>query len=88
MGSVAAQELKFRSKDIFDYSFSKFRSDFMDIFLVANCYFYIGGGPGIDALPFLFRKPKLQTNLVPILGTTCEVKKVMTIFNKLINGRI
>ena len=75
MGSVAAQELKFRSKDIFDYSFSKFRSDFMDIFLVANCYFYIGGGPGIDALPFLFRKPKLQTNLVNLKKSSLESSK-------------
>ena len=80
MGKDPEKRLSFSSENILDYSFSKLRSDFMDIFLVSKCYFYIGGGAGIDSLPFLFRKPKLQTNLVPILGTTCELKKVMTIF--------
>jgi len=80
VGSIAQDKLNFKNDKIIDYPFSHQRSDFMDIYIIANCYFYIGGGPGIDSIPILFRKPKLQTNLVPILGTTCELKKVMTIF--------
>ena len=52
----------------------------MDLYLVSNCFFYIGSNGGLDVLPTLLRKPKLSTNLVPIIGVTSECKNVMTLF--------
>lgn len=49
---------------IIDYA-TKYRSDFMDIYLGAKCRFYIGTSSGPDALADIFNKPLLGTNQVP-----------------------
>ena len=49
---------------IIDYA-TKYRSDFMDIYLGAKCRFYIGTTSGPDALADIFNKPLLGTNQVP-----------------------
>ena len=54
------------NKRIIDYSYSKFRSDFMDIFLSSKCSFTISNSAGLDALSKLFRKPIVWVNFVPI----------------------
>jgi len=54
------------NKKIIDYSYSKFRSDFMDIFLSSKCSFTISNSAGLDALSKLFRKPIVWVNFVPI----------------------
>ena len=52
-------KIKFETNNpmIIDYSFSKYRSDFMDIFLGGNCSFCISTGFGFDAIPYVFRRP-------------------------------
>lgn len=52
---------------LFDYSNSKYRSDFMDLFLVYKCHFFLSGGAGLDALTKVYRKPIVSTNLIPIM---------------------
>lgn len=80
MGKDVEKPLPFKSSNFIDYAFSNFRSDFMDFFLIKNCYFYLGTGGGLDGVPMVLRKPKLTTNLAPIIGITSEIKNVMTIF--------
>ncbi len=66
MGSMNKEKLISNNKKIIDYSFSKFRSDFMDIFLSSKCSFTISNAVGLDALSKLFRKPIVWVNIVPI----------------------
>lgn len=69
-----------KSNKIIDYANSEYRSDFMDIFLGANCTFCISTGTGFDAIPEIFRKPVVYVNYVPV-GLICSFRKnTITIF--------
>jgi putative glycosyltransferase (TIGR04372 family) len=46
------------------------RSDFMDIYLGANCAFCISVGTGFDAVPAIFRRSLVFVNAAP-LGYCC-----------------
>jgi putative glycosyltransferase (TIGR04372 family) len=47
-----------------DYS-TGFRSEFLDIYLGANCHFMISTGSGIDSIAYMFRRPILMCNIAP-----------------------
>ena len=57
MGVTVNKPLKSSNPRIIDYANSKMRSDFMDIYLGANCTFCISTSLGYDAIPTVFRKP-------------------------------
>jgi len=57
MGKKVLKPLKSRNAKIIDYTNSKMRSDFMDIYLGAKCTFCISTWLGFDSVPFVFRKP-------------------------------
>jgi len=66
MGAVVEKELGIVHPRIFDYASNGMRSEFLDIYLAANCEFCVTCGTGFDALPVIFRKPLLQVNAVPV----------------------
>ncbi len=52
---------------LIDYANSRYKSDFLDIFLAKNCFFAISTGCGLDSVPdILFRKPILFLDVAPI----------------------
>jgi len=57
MGVKVHKPLKSSNLKIIDYANSKMRSDFMDIYLGANCTFCISTSCGFDAIPYVFKKP-------------------------------
>jgi len=57
MGVKVHKPLKSSNPRIIDYANSKMRSDFMDIYLGANCTFCLSTSLGYDAIPSIFRKP-------------------------------
>jgi len=57
MGVKVHKPLKSANPKIIDYANSKIRSDFMDIYLGANCTFCISTSCGFDAIPLVFKKP-------------------------------
>ena len=57
MGVVVNKPLKSNNPKIIDYANSNFRSDFMDVYLGANCSFCISTGYGFDEVPYVFGKP-------------------------------
>ncbi|MDP2939768.1 MAG: TIGR04372 family glycosyltransferase [Candidatus Omnitrophota bacterium] len=66
MGAAVKDPIVTANPMIIDYA-TKFRSDFMDIYLSVNCKFFIGCCSGIDEIPKIFRKaPVLAVNFVPI----------------------
>ena len=52
-------------KKVIDYATSSFRSDFLDIWLMANCFFCISTGTGLDEVSRIFRKPSICVNYLP-----------------------
>jgi putative glycosyltransferase (TIGR04372 family) len=66
MGVKVKAAMKTEHKRIIDYAVNGMRSDFMDIYLGAKCEFCISVGTGFDAVPFVFRRPIVYTNHVPL----------------------
>jgi putative glycosyltransferase (TIGR04372 family) len=65
MGKVVQKPLKIGHPRILDYANSDYRSDFLDIWLAANCFFCISTGTGLDEIPRAFRKPAVYVNYLP-----------------------
>lgn len=55
-----------KSLDIIDYSHSEYKSDFMDIFLCANCKFFLGTYSGLSLVSALSNIPIAVTDVVPL----------------------
>ena len=79
MGKLTKQKLKTNNKMIIDYSNSRFKSDFLDIYLGANCEFCLTTDVGFDYIPFIFRRP-LASITDPIALIKFSSKKFLSIF--------
>ena len=53
-----------------DYATSDDRSDFLDIWLMANCYFCITTGTGLDEVAGFWGIPSVFVNLLPLKSYT------------------
>ena len=62
MGKVVKEKLKSNNEKIIDYSSTSLRSDFFDVFLLANCKAYFGSNAGISSCPKIFVKPVYYVN--------------------------
>lgn len=80
MGAKVHSPIPSKHPKIIDYPCSGMRSDFLDIYLGANCLFCISQGTGFDAIPILFRKPVVYVNMVPISYFNTFYKKALGIF--------
>jgi len=65
MGAVVGEALATDNPMIIDYA-SKYRSDFLDLFLSAKCNFFLGSVSGIDEVPRIFRRPVIYVNCAPL----------------------
>lgn len=52
---------------IIDYA-TYYWSDFGDIYLSANCKFFLGSSAGLAVVPYIFHKPMIMTNYTPLIG--------------------
>jgi len=66
MGKIMANPLKIKHRRIIDYSFELDKSDFLDVWLFANCKFCISTGCGPDAISDIYRRPLLLLNYIPL----------------------
>jgi putative glycosyltransferase (TIGR04372 family) len=64
---------------IIDYATNGSRTDFMDVYLGANCEFCISTGTGFDALPMIFRRPIVFVNYTPIEYFLTSRKELISI---------
>ena len=67
MGKVVDQTLTLDHPRVIDYANLDDRSDFLDIWLIANCHFAVSTGLGLGSVADIFRKPKVFVNYLPIL---------------------
>jgi putative glycosyltransferase (TIGR04372 family) len=66
MGSKVERKFKSDNPHIFDYATNGFRTEFLDIFICANCFFAISTSTGLDSIPIIFRKPIVFAPFVPL----------------------
>ena len=66
MGSVVLEPIKSANPKVIDYATSGLRSDFLDVYLGAKCFFCISVGCGFDAIPTIFRRPVCYVNMLPV----------------------
>ena len=66
IGRIVEKPFKVNHPRVIDYANSKYRSDFLDIWLMANCFFCITTGTGIDEVSRIFRKPSVIVNYSPV----------------------
>ncbi|MBG0791832.1 MAG: TIGR04372 family glycosyltransferase [Desulfovibrionaceae bacterium] len=67
MGSVVGTELNTVHPGIIDYSRSGKRSELLDVYLSAQCAFFLSCATGLDAIASCcFRRPVLYVNFLPV----------------------
>ena len=57
MGSVVDEKFITNNDKIIDYASCNFRSDLLDVYLLANCKFFFGSDSGVGIIPLTFQKP-------------------------------
>jgi putative glycosyltransferase (TIGR04372 family) len=67
MGKVVNQSFKVNHDRVLDYANTSDRSDFLDIWLMANCSFVISTGLGLDSVADIFRRPQVFVNYLPLI---------------------
>jgi putative glycosyltransferase (TIGR04372 family) len=66
MGSIVKEKFVTNNTRIIDYATNGFRNDFLDIYLGAKCHFCISSSLGWDAIPEIFKRPIVYTNIMPL----------------------
>ncbi len=62
---IEKKPLKFKTNNkVIDYAF-KYRSDFGDVYLAANCKFFLGNTSGISFVASMFNTPVVSVNIIP-----------------------
>ena len=65
MGAVVEEPLpQHLHSNIIDYA-TKFRTDFLDVYLLATCKFFLGSSAGLFCLPAVFERPLAYANGLP-----------------------
>ncbi len=73
MGAKVNQELKSLHPNVIDYATNGMRSEFLDVFLCANCTFILTTGTGLDEVSRMFQRPIAYVNIIPVSGVNqCE----------------
>ncbi|MDP1574221.1 MAG: TIGR04372 family glycosyltransferase [Coxiellaceae bacterium] len=65
MGKSVEKSFNANHPKIIDYANHDLRSDFFDIYLSANCEFFISTATGLDAIPQIFRRPIVLVDVAP-----------------------
>lgn len=66
MGKNVEKKLVHESAMVIDYANSADRSDFLDIWLAANCSFCVSTCTGLDEVARAFRRPAVYVNFLPL----------------------
>jgi len=66
MGKIVTKEFAYKNDKVIDYACSHDRSDFLDIWLMANCFFCVTTGSGLDKVCQAYRVPQVFVNTLPL----------------------
>jgi len=77
MGAIVEEPLISKHPRVIDYATNGMRTEFLDIFLGANCTFCVSTGSGWDSIPQIFKRPSLYVNLLPHFAVDCVVRDLI-----------
>ena len=83
MGKMVHKPFTADHPRILDYANSPYRSDFLDIWLMAHCYFCVTTGAGIDEVCGAFRRPIVEVNYAPIGFNRCNQTLAVDLYKHL-----
>lgn len=83
MGKTVKKPFRARHPRIVDYATTPHRSDFLDVWLMANCHFTISTGTGLDSVSDAFRRPVVYANF-DLLTHVVSWNPAVTVPKKLI----
>ncbi len=91
MGNIVAEKLQSSNPKVIDYATNGTRSEFLDMFLGANCKMCITTDTGFDAITRIFRRPTFYVNILPIFAkwtavqATVQYPKTLTVNNRVLS---
>jgi len=65
MGAKVEYKINIKNKKIVDYA-NTWRTEFGDIYLSANCKFFLGDTAGLICIPYIFNLPVALINVIPL----------------------
>lgn len=70
MGAIVAKPIAWESERIIDYA-TRYRTEFMDVWLAANCALMVSTGSGIDSTAAVHKRPCILTDFLPCFVDYC-----------------
>jgi putative glycosyltransferase (TIGR04372 family) len=77
MGAIVKEPLISTHPRVVDYATNGMRTEFLDIFLGAHCFFTVSTGSGWDSVVQLFRRPLIWLNHLPLLNPALHTTKAL-----------
>jgi len=85
MGDATMTKLPIMDR-VIDYPFTEYKNALMDIYLISECYVYIGMTSGIFDVALLFQRPIISTNmsnwLYPFPQKSCDIGLFKHLYSK------
>lgn len=66
MGKLVNEKFEIDHPLIFDYANAAQRCDFLDIWLMTNCFFCVSNGTGLDSVCDIYRIPTVMVDFIPL----------------------
>jgi putative glycosyltransferase (TIGR04372 family) len=82
MGSIVGDLMITDNKNIIEYSNKGYRTELLDLYLCANCHFFVSCGTGLDAVPWFFKRPVVYVNFGHLEYINSWLPDCITIFKK------
>ena len=82
MGSIVGDLMNTNNPEIIDYAHKGYRTELLDIYLSANCYFIITCSSGLDAVTWFFKRPGVLVNFVHLEYINSWQSNHITIFKR------
>jgi len=84
IGKVAEEKIHIKSNKIIDYPFSDLKSDYMDLFLIKECHYFIGNLSGPLECATMFNRPCFITDSTRVFEAPPRHKSSRSIFRDVI----
>jgi putative glycosyltransferase (TIGR04372 family) len=83
MGKRVNSRIGITHSQVTDYACSSDRCDFLDVWLMANSFFSVSTGLGLDSVSDIFRRPQVFVNYLPLMdmeawGRYITVPKILS----------
>ncbi len=78
MGAIVKEPLISKHPGVIDYATNGMRTEYLDIFLGAQCTFTVSTASGWDSVPTIFRRPLIFVNHLPVFAPSATTLPVVT----------